>query len=77
MKGTVDDINQKLERMRAKIRRLEASVNDKKEFRRIAKEKKDNAEAEYEYYDMQVAAAQKQITNIKNAMNDILSETGV
>ena len=48
MKGTVDDINQKLERMRAKIRRLEASVNDKKEFRRIAKEKKDNAEAEYE-----------------------------
>ena len=63
--------------MRAKIRRLEASVNDNKEFRRIAKEKKDNAEAEYEYYDMQVAAAQKQITNIKNAMNDILSETGV
>lgn len=79
MRGIMDDddINQKLEVMRAEIRRLEASVVENKEFRRIAEEKKNNAEAEYEHYDMQVTAAQKKITNINNAMDSILAETGV
>ena len=77
VRGMDDDINQKLEWMRAEIRRLEANVIENKEFRRIAEVKKNNAESEYGYYDMQVAAAQKKITNINNTMNSILSETGV
>lgn len=73
----VDEVNRMLERMRNVIADAEADVADKKEARRIAKERKEAAEAEYERYDRQVTAAQERVTRLKRSMNDLLAETGV
>ena len=45
MTAAMDDVNSMLERLRNKIADAEADVADKKELRRIAKEKKDIAES--------------------------------
>ena len=77
MTTAMDDVNSMLERLRNKIADAEADVADKKESRRIAKEKKDIAESEYEYYSKRVTAAQERVTRLRKNMKDILTETGV
>lgn len=43
----------------------------------MVKEKKETAEAEYEYIGKRVKGAQEKITKIKRRINEILMKTGV